>query len=70
MKTISPMLDDAEITLELEVTFDSIKKKLNAPFVPNFFKVWGSSPTALKGIFPAMQYILTTGLATKNWTIR
>lgn len=61
MKTISTIIDDAELTLELDATFDTIKKKLNAPFVPNFFKVWGNAPSALNGIFPAMQYILATG---------
>ncbi|KAA1242609.1 carboxymuconolactone decarboxylase family protein [Aquimarina sp. RZ0] len=61
MKTISSLLNDIEITPELQNTFDSIKKELNAPFVPNFFKVWGNAPTALKGIFPVMQYILTSG---------
>lgn len=61
MGTISTILNDAKITSELTSIFEAIKKKLNAPFVPNFFKVWGHAPIALKGIYPAMQYILADG---------
>ncbi|WP_010521978.1 carboxymuconolactone decarboxylase family protein [Aquimarina agarivorans] len=61
MKTISTLINDPEITPELEQTFDNIKKDLNAPFIPNFFKIWGNAPVALQGIFPAMQYILGNG---------
>ncbi|WP_299222928.1 peroxidase-related enzyme [uncultured Aquimarina sp.] len=61
MRTISTMLEDVSITPELHNTFETIKSELQAPFVPNFFKIWGHSPTALKGIFPAMQYILASG---------
>ncbi len=61
MRTISSLLDDIEITPELQNTFTTIKNELQAPFVPNFFKIWGHAPTALQGIFPAMQHILGKG---------
>ena len=61
MRTISTIVDDAEMTPELEETFGNIQEQLGAPFVPNFFKVWAHAPEALNGIFPAMKHILASG---------
>ncbi len=66
MRTISTIIDDPILTPELKTTFEGIKKELKAPFVPNFFKIWGTAPEALKGIFPAMQHILTSGKLDRN----
>ncbi|MBQ4818797.1 peroxidase-related enzyme [Aquimarina sp. MMG016] len=66
MKTISTILDDAKTTPEVETTFTTIQEELNAPFVPNFFKVWASVPDTLKGIFPVMQHILTEGVLDRK----
>lgn len=52
---------DKEVDKEVEDMMNSIKEELQAPFVPNFFKVWSDAPEALKGIFPAMKHILTKG---------
>jgi len=61
MKTISKIVDDVSVSPEIEETFVKIKKALNAPFTPNFFRVWGVSPESLKGIWPVMDHILTSG---------
>ncbi|MBY0475339.1 MAG: peroxidase-related enzyme [Nitrosomonas sp.] len=61
MKTISTIVDDVSVSPEIEETFIKIKKALNAPFTPNFFRVWGISPESLKGIWPVMNHILTSG---------
>ncbi|MDN5211267.1 peroxidase-related enzyme [Fulvivirgaceae bacterium BMA12] len=61
MKKISTMVDDAPLTPELNEVFDKIRKALNAPFTPNFFKVWAVSPASLEGIWPVMRNILTGG---------
>ena len=61
MKEISNIVDDAQVTPALDEVFDKIQKALNAPFTPNFFKVWAVSPTSLEGIWPAMRHILTGG---------
>lgn len=66
MRTISKIIDDPLITPELNATFEIIKKELSAPFVPNFFKVWGTAPKVLEGIFPAMQHILVSGELDRN----
>ncbi len=55
------MVNDAIVTPELEEVYGKIQKALNAPFTPNFFKVWGASPESLKGIWPVMDNILTGG---------
>ncbi len=46
---------------ELSEVFDKIQTALNAPFTPNFFKVWAVSPVSLEGIWPVMRNILTSG---------
>ncbi|HAS44161.1 MAG TPA: short-chain dehydrogenase, partial [Microscillaceae bacterium] len=61
MNTISNMIAPVEMTPELEETFGEIKQALDAPFTPNFFTVWGASPESLKGIWPVMNHILTSG---------
>lgn len=61
MRTISKLVDDASISPEIEETFVKIKTALNAPFTPNFFRVWATSPESLKGIWPVMNHILTSG---------
>ncbi len=66
MKTISAIIEDPITTKELENTFDTIKNELGAPFVPNFFQVWGHAPLALHGIVPAMKYILGSGLLDRR----
>ncbi|MBP2831897.1 carboxymuconolactone decarboxylase family protein [Aquimarina sp. U1-2] len=66
MKTISSIIEDPITTEELENTFNTIKKELGAPFVPNFFQVWGHAPLALHGIVPAMKYILGSGVLNRK----
>ncbi len=66
MKTISTLIDNPEITPELEATFEIIKEELGAPFVPNFFQIWGYNQTALQGIVPAMKYILGSGVLDRK----
>lgn len=61
MEQISKLVDNAEVTPELQETFDSIKNALGAPFTPHFFQVWGLSPVSLDGIWPVMKNILTSG---------
>mgnify|MGYP000604426369 CR=1 FL=1 len=61
MRTISQLIDDATVTPEIDDTFNKIKKELKAPFTPNFFRVWGTSPESLNGIWPVMNHILTSG---------
>ena len=61
MRTTSQIIDDATVTLEIDETFNKIKKELKAPFTPNFFRVWGISPESLNGIWPVMDHILTSG---------
>ena len=61
MRTISNIVDDAEITPEIDEIFGKIATSLNAPFTPNFFRVWATSPESLKGIWPVMDNILTSG---------
>ncbi len=61
MRTISQIVDDGVVTPEIEETFIRIKEALHAPFTPNFFRVWATSPEPLKGIWPAMNHILTSG---------
>ena len=61
MKTISEIVDDVSVSPEIEEIFVKIKKALNATFTPNFFRVWGVSPESLKGIWPVMDHILTSG---------
>jgi len=38
MKTISKIIDDVPVPPEIEETHIRIKKALNAPFIPNFFR--------------------------------
>ncbi len=66
MKTISTIFDDPKTTPELESTFQTIKEELGAPFVPNFFQIWGDAPMALQGIVPAMKYILGSGVLDRR----
>jgi len=66
MNTISTILEDPITTPELEKTFETIKQELGAPFVPNFFQVWGNAPHALQGIVPAMKHILGSGLLDRR----
>ena len=61
MNQISKIVETPAVTPELQETFDQIKSALKAPFIPNFFQVWGVAPTALNGIWPAMQHILASG---------
>ncbi len=61
MKTISTVINDPVTTPELQNTFETIKQELGAPFVPNFFQVWGNASKALQGIVPAMKHILGSG---------
>ncbi len=61
MRAISQIVDDSAATPEIEETFGKIKDALNAPFTPNFFKVWAVSHESLKGIWPVMNHILTSG---------
>lgn len=61
MKTISKIIDDAPLSPEIEETHIRIKKALNAPFTPNFFRVWSISPESLNGIWPVMNHILASG---------
>ncbi|TRX57769.1 peroxidase-related enzyme [Fulvivirga sp. M361] len=66
MKEISSIVDDASLTQELNEVFDKIRKALNAPFTPNFFKVWAVSPVSLEGIWPVMDRILTDGKVSRK----
>ncbi len=61
MEQISNLVENPTVTPELEEVFDKIKKALKAPFTPHFFQVWGNSPESLKGIWPVMNHILTSG---------
>jgi uncharacterized peroxidase-related enzyme len=61
MRTISQIVDDGAVTPDIDETFIKIKDALNAPFTPNFFRVWATSPESLKGIWPVMNHILTSG---------
>ena len=61
MRTISQIVDDGAVTPDIDETFIKIKDALNAPFTPNFFKVWATSSESLKGIWPVMDHILTSG---------
>ena len=61
MRTISQIVDDGVVTPDIDETFIKIKDALNAPFTPNFFRVWAASPESLKGIWPVMNHILTSG---------
>jgi uncharacterized peroxidase-related enzyme len=61
MRTISQIVDDGTVTPDIDETFIKIKDALNAPFTPNFFRVWATSPESLKGIWPVMNHILTSG---------
>ena len=60
MKEISKIVD-VPFNPELSETFEKIKTALNAPFTPNFFRVWAVSPVSLEGIWPVMRNILTSG---------
>lgn len=66
MQTISSIIDDAPVSFELEETFLKIRKALKAPFTPNFFRVWAASPESLKGIWPVMDHILTSGRVSRR----
>lgn len=66
MRTISQIVNDGVITPEIDETFDNIKAALNAPFTPNFFRVWAISPESLKGIWPVMNHILTDGRVNRR----
>ena len=61
MRTISQIVDDGAVTPEIDESFIQIKEALNAPFTPNFFRVWATSSESLKGIWPVMNHILTSG---------
>jgi len=66
MKTISKIIDDPSVTPEIEDTFIKIKTALNAPFTPHFFQVWATAPESLKGIWPVMNHILTSGRLSRK----
>ena len=66
MRTISKIVDDAEVTPALTETFGSIQKALKAPFTPNFFQVWGTSEESLNGIWPVMKHILASGKVSRK----
>jgi len=61
MENISKAFNDPQMTPELEKTLTAIKDDLKAPFIPNFFHVWGNALESLQGIFPAMKHILMAG---------
>ena len=61
MENVSKVFDNPQINSDMETTLAGIQSDLNAPFVPNFFKVWGDAPESLQGIFPAMKHILANG---------
>lgn len=50
MRTIRQLIDDAAVTPEIDETLNKIKKELKAPFMSNFFRVWGTSSESLNGI--------------------
>lgn len=61
MHVVSNVFENPTMNKEVEGLLESIKIDLNAPFAPNFFKVWADAPEALRGIFPAMKHILASG---------
>ena len=61
MDRVSKLVENPTVTPELQEKFDQIKNALQAPFIPNFFQVWGGAPTPLEGIWPAMKHILASG---------
>ena len=61
MDAISNVFTSEEVDKEVGILMTNIKEELQAPFVPNFFKVWSDAPEALKGIYPAMKHILANG---------
>lgn len=66
MKTISKIVGDASVSPEIEETFTKIRTALNAPFTPHFFQVWATAPESLKGIWPVMNHILTSGRLSRR----
>jgi uncharacterized peroxidase-related enzyme len=57
-----PMVEEHEATGEVAELFDTIKRELQMPFVPNMIKTLGTSPAALAihiGMFQAMYAHLT-----------
>jgi len=66
MKMISRIVADGTVTPETEDTFSQIRIALNAPFTPNFFRVWAISPDSLAGIWPVMDHILTNGKLSRR----
>lgn len=66
MRTISGIVNDGQVTPEIDETFVKIRKALAAPFTPNFFRVWAVSPESLKGIWPVMNHILTSGRVSRR----
>jgi uncharacterized peroxidase-related enzyme len=61
MRTISRIVDDGAVGPELTETYGKIQEALKAPFTPHFFQVWAVSEESLKGIWPVMKHILTSG---------
>lgn len=61
MNSISKIFSNTEVNGDVTAMMNTIKEELQAPFVPNFFKVWGDAPEAFKGISPAMKHILGSG---------
>jgi len=61
MNPIGSIFASEEVKEEVGNLMNNIKEELQAPFVPNFFKVWSDVLEALKGIYPAMKHILFTG---------
>ncbi|MEM7549568.1 MAG: carboxymuconolactone decarboxylase family protein [Bacteroidota bacterium] len=61
MSSISPIFTTEKFNPETESLLETIKQTMNAPFTPNFFKVWGNAPTALNGIWQVMKYVLMDG---------
>lgn len=66
MRTISDIVDDAEVTPALTETFGHIQNALQAPFTPNFFQVWAASEESLNGIWPVMKHILASGKVNRK----
>ncbi len=64
-----PMLEEQEATGEVAQVFDDIKREVNIPFIPNFFRTLATSPPALAGTWNAelkihMQTTLPMSLKT------
>ncbi|MEO1052115.1 MAG: carboxymuconolactone decarboxylase family protein [Bacteroidota bacterium] len=61
MATISPIFTQEKFSSETESVLEEIKTTMNAPFTPNFFRVWGNAPESLAGIWQVMKNVLMSG---------